>query len=266
MDALAIHPYPDDSSVPPTLAHPNNDVRSGSPTTRSSSALLGKAFDGHRPAGLDAADPLRRVRRRDADPRGEGVPLHGHRAGDDEADYRGDAGHYYRQAMEMSFCQPERHRVCCSSTRSTRPRSTASSRASTTRTRPPKSSLRRRPCGRARRPRRRDREVPGPRADAEGEGDVSADRVGAAGTAAIGVTCDLDCTIFARLERLPRAHDHAGRARRRQGRASGHSCKFRDAGSRPGRYRFTVRLTAPVNRGEPQALASGPLVVRLMSR
>ena len=46
----------------------------------------------NRPAGLDAADPLRRVRHRDPDPRREGRPVHGHRAGDDEGDHRGDPG------------------------------------------------------------------------------------------------------------------------------------------------------------------------------
>ena len=30
----------------------------------------------------------------------------------------------------------------------------------------------------------------------------------------------------------------------------------------PGRYRFTVQVMAPVNRGEPTMLASGPLLVR----
>ncbi len=46
----------------------------------------------HRPARLDPADPLRRVRGRVADPGGEGQALHRHRAGHHEAGRRGDAG------------------------------------------------------------------------------------------------------------------------------------------------------------------------------
>ena len=66
--------------------------RSRSPTTASSSSLLGIAFDGTAQARLDAADLLRRVRRRVADPGREAGPLHRHGAGDDEAGRRGDPG------------------------------------------------------------------------------------------------------------------------------------------------------------------------------
>ena len=46
----------------------------------------------HGTEGLDAPDPLRGVRRRDADPGREAEPLHRHRAHDHEARARGDAG------------------------------------------------------------------------------------------------------------------------------------------------------------------------------
>ena len=83
----------------------------------------------------------------------------------------------------------------------------------------------------------------------------------AAGTAALGVTCDLDCTIVARLERLP-AHTTtlSVRAAGRVGEKT--VVKFPTLAIAPGRYRFTVSLSAPVNRGEPKAFASGPLVLR----
>ncbi len=60
----------------------------------------------NRPARLDAADRLRRVRRRDADPGGEAEPLHGHRACDDEAVAEATQAAYYRQAIQLAFCQP----------------------------------------------------------------------------------------------------------------------------------------------------------------
>ena len=62
--------------------------------------------------------------------------------------------------------------------------------------------------------------------------DVSADRSVAAGTAALGVTCDLDCTI-SRGSRGCRAHDHAVRARRRQSRRAT-LVKFRKTALAPG--------------------------------
>jgi hypothetical protein len=82
-----------------------------------------------------------------------------------------------------------------------------------------------------------------------------------AGTAAIGVTCDIDCTIYARLERLPlHSTTLVARAAGKAGERT--LAKFRKTRLAPGRYRYTVRLTAPVNRGQPLALASAPLIVR----
>jgi hypothetical protein len=83
----------------------------------------------------------------------------------------------------------------------------------------------------------------------------------AAGTAAIGVTCDIDCTVYARLEKLPRHSTTLvargfGKVRVRT------VVKFRKTRLAPGRYRFTVSLGAPVNHGEPLAVASNPLIVR----
>jgi hypothetical protein len=81
------------------------------------------------------------------------------------------------------------------------------------------------------------------------------------GTAAMKVTCDLDCSISARLERLPRhSTTLAVRATARVGEPA--VIRFPQARIAPGRYRFTLTLSAPVNRGEPRVLASKPLVVR----
>ena len=38
--------------------------------------------------------------------------------------------------------------------------------------------------------------------------------------------------------------------------------KFPQTRIAPGRYRFTLTISAPVNRGEPRVLASKPLIVR----
>ena len=92
MDAFAFHPYEDDSSVAPaTGVHPNSTTIAladyGKLVT-----LLGDGVRRNRAGRLDAADLLRRVRRRVADPGGEAGAVHGDRAGDDEARRRGDAG------------------------------------------------------------------------------------------------------------------------------------------------------------------------------
>jgi hypothetical protein len=83
----------------------------------------------------------------------------------------------------------------------------------------------------------------------------------AKGRAAMSVMCDLDCTIVARLEKLP-AHSTtlSVTAKGRVGEKA--VVRFPTLAIAPGRYRFTVRLSAPVNRGAPRALASPPLVLR----
>ena len=82
-----------------------------------------------------------------------------------------------------------------------------------------------------------------------------------AGTASIRVTCDLDCSVYARLEKLPK---HSTTLVARGKNLAGEAATVRFPGRRvaPGRYRFTVRLTAPVNPGPPLAVASRELVVR----
>ena len=75
------------------------------------------------------------------------------------------------------------------------------------------------------------------------------------------VTCDIDCNVYARLAKLPAvsttlavsAHLQAGVTDARQVPGP------RDVA--PGPYRFTVRLTAPINTGPPARLQSDPLIV-----
>ena len=67
MDAFAFHPYPETSSTAPNVAHPNGT------STRSRGLLEARRTARHRvrrngAAWLCSADPLRRVRDRDADP------------------------------------------------------------------------------------------------------------------------------------------------------------------------------------------------------
>ncbi len=74
------------------------------------------------------------------------------------------------------------------------------------------------------------------------------------------VTCDIDCNVYARLAKLPAdsttlavtAHLHAGVTT---------VVKLPARRVASGPYRFTVRLTAPVNTGPPLTLQSNPVIV-----
>jgi hypothetical protein len=74
------------------------------------------------------------------------------------------------------------------------------------------------------------------------------------------VTCDIDCNVYARLAKMPQnsttlavsAHLTAGVTTR---------VRFAPRRVRAGPYRFTVRLTAPVNAGPPARLQSDPLLI-----
>jgi hypothetical protein len=69
------------------------------------------------------------------------------------------------------------------------------------------------------------------------------------------------CSISARLETLPRhSTTLADRASGRVGERA--RVRFPQTRIAPGRYRFTLSLSAPVYRGEPRVLASKPLMVR----
>jgi hypothetical protein len=74
------------------------------------------------------------------------------------------------------------------------------------------------------------------------------------------ITCDIDCNVYARLAKLPQnsttlavnVHLSAGVTTR---------VRFPARRVRAGPYRFTVRLTAPLNVGPPARLQSDPLLI-----
>ena len=230
MDALAIHPYPENSTIPPTFAHPNTTPIGIADYTK----LVGAA---RRRPSTARASPARRCRSstpstasRRRSPRRRRrctrAPSRRRSSPSPSRRRRRTTGRRWRS----SFCQPNvigppdlprlrRDR-----------RSTASSRASTTRTR------------------RRSRACPPSSAAARDvRGGVIAKcagleltpkakvayprmQVDRAGTAAIGVTCDIDCidlraaraaaapptTLVGRAARQSRrAHPRARSARRR---------------------------------------------------
>ena len=106
--------------------------RSASPTTTASSRRSGQAFDGTPQAGSSLPAPLRRVRRRVADPGRQGEGVHRHGAGDDEAGRRDHPGRSSTDAPCSSRSASRTSSASSSSTPRTSRRSRAGSRASTT--------------------------------------------------------------------------------------------------------------------------------------
>ena len=82
----------------------------------------------------------------------------------------------------------------------------------------------------------------------------------ALGTAAIALRCDIDCTVYARLEKLP---NHTTTLARRASALAGERTlvQFPQRRLAPGRYRYTIRLTAPVNVGPPFTATSAELLL-----
>ena len=107
MDALVIHPYGETSKTPPTALHPKSTSISIADYPKLV-RLLRDAFPGHGAARSLAADPLRRVRRPDPDPRRQasaptrtsGVP-----SATDAVSQTMQAA-YYKQAIQLAYCQP----------------------------------------------------------------------------------------------------------------------------------------------------------------
>ena len=105
MDSFDIHPYEDNSSVPPSFPHPKTTTIAIADYGKLV-ALLGR-LRRHGAARLDAADRLRRVRRRDDDPVGEGHPSTQARSRPPRSpSTSATQGRYYHDALALAFCQP----------------------------------------------------------------------------------------------------------------------------------------------------------------
>jgi hypothetical protein len=259
MDALAIHPYPENSEVAPTFAHPNT-TPVGIADYAKLVGLLAKAFDGTGQPGSTLPILYAEYGVETRIPSTKAAEYTGTEPATIKPVPEPTQASYYRQAMALSFCQPNVVGLLLfhafDETALDRFQSGLYYRDLT-----PKTSL----------PVVRDaaRAVRGGviakcvGLELTPNGKVAYPRVRSisAGTAAIAVTCDLDCTIAARLERLPRhTTTLAVRASGRVGERT--LVRFPQTQLAPGRYRFTLSLRAPVNRGEPRVGASKPLIVR----
>ena len=258
MDAFAIHVYADNSSIPPTSGAParHDDRRR---RLRQARRASGRGIRRDRAARIDAADPLRRVRRRNTDPGEQGRACTPDRADDDEARVARGRRPTTTAGARARVLPAERRPACCIFlSRDERARAAWQSgvyyvgRHSQERaSRASSSAL--------------DRATGGSVARCPGlELSVRTTylRFGTRQAAKRGIfrvsfRCDLDCRYWVRLEN---AATHSTKLVRR-GRAEVGELVQSDLGTRrlaPGAYRYTIRLDHPVNPAPP-TLRRGPV-------
>ncbi len=258
MDWLAIHPYPDNSSQPPSFAHPNT-TSIGIADYGKLVALLGDAFDGTPQRGSTLPILYGEFGVEATVPEAKSSLYTGVELTTTKAVTEDQQAAFYREAVSLSFCQPNVVGIMVfhAFDESALDRFQSGVYYADGK---PKSSL-----GAVRAAARDSRggviaRCEGlrltPRAKVVYPGDTDI----AAGRLTLRVTCDIDCNVYTRLEKLPRRSTTlAVRGRGRAGETA--TVAFPPRRVAPGRYRVTVRLTAPVNTGPPRTLASSPLRV-----
>lgn len=259
MDALAIHPYGDNSSQPPSFAHPNSTTIALADYDKLV-ALLGRAFDGTAQPGSNLPIVYSEYGIESAIPEAEagsyaGAELPVTRPVDEETQ-----GAYYRQAFQLAFCQPNVRGLFLFHVTDERSLDRFQSGvyyADGT----PKSSLADVQSA--------SRDVKGgvitscPGLGLTPKATVAYPRGAALAEAQLGLQleCNIDCVYRIRLEKLPRHSTTLATS----GRVlAGTPTKILLPPRRiaPADYRFTVRLTAPVNPGPPLLLASPAVRIR----
>jgi hypothetical protein len=256
MDAFAIHPYEDNSSLAPTFAHPRSTTIALADYGKLVTAL--SAFDGtgqpgstlpiyYGEFGVETQIPAAKASLYTGTEPATTKPV-------DEA----TQGAYYRQALELAFCQPNVAGIFLfhlidekpldrwqsgvyyadGAAKSSLPVVRAAVAASLGGT------IARCP-GLALTPKPTTLRFP--------------DQAGVRATPRLGfvVGCDIDCNYRARVERLP-AHSTTLEVSGRLPAGQASIVQFPQRRLARGQYRFTVRLTAPVNTGTPWTGASAP--------
>jgi microcystin-dependent protein len=260
MDAFVFHPYPENSSVPPTFAHPNTPQALGIADYQKLVALLGAAFDGTGQPGSTLPILYGEYGIETQIPATKAGLYTGAEPTTIKPVPEATQAAYYKQAIAITFCQPNVMGILMfhafDESALDRFQSGLYYADGT-----PKSSL----------ATVRDavRQAHGgviakcPDMELTPQVKVTYPRIRsiAAGTAAVAVTCDIDCNVYARLERLPR---HSTTLATRAVVLAGERTlvRFRQLQLAPGQFRFTVRATAPVNVGPPTVVTSPTLIVR----
>jgi len=255
MDAFAIHPYADNSSQPPTFAHPLTTTI-GVADYGKLVALLGEAFDGTAQRGSDLPILYGEFGVESQIPDEKAALYTGTEPAATRPVVEETQAAYYEQALALAFCQPTVEAMLLFLSRDERARAgwqsgvhyvDGTSKGSLPRV---TEALDRTTGGSITR-------CPGVQLVVR----LTYLRFGTRSAAKRGVfrtsfTCSLDCVYQVRLEKVPtRSTKLVSR-----GRAEVGELVQVDLGSRvlaPGTYRYTLRLVHPVNPAPP-TLRQGP--------
>jgi hypothetical protein len=259
MDSFAIHPYQDNSSTPPSFAHPLNTTIAIADYDKLVK-LLGQAFDGTAQPGSTLPIVYGEFGVETVIPDGKSALY----AGTEPASVRpvdnATQAAYYREALAMAFCQPNVttflffHAVDESNLDRWQsgmyyadgtPKPSVATVVQATRD--ARGAVIARCSGLLLSP---TAKVAYPRGKSLAKVPLR-----------VKLACDIDCTYRVRLERYPRGSTTLST----RGKALAGVPKIVPLPPRrvaPGNYRFTVTLTAPVNTGRPTQLVSAPVVLR----
>ncbi len=260
MDQFAIHPYQDNSSQPPSFRHPNTRTISISDYPKLV-GLLGRAFNGTGQAGstlpivyaeygVESVVPASKARRYTGKELATVKPVSAE-----------TQGAYYRQAIQIAFCQPNVRAMLLFLTFDDKNLAGWQSGAYYV-DRTPKSNL-----GTIRRATEESRRgvvnrCEGLELDVEAKVrfPLAADlRPGR--QPVLRLQCDIDCDYVLRLEKLPRRSVTQVLRGRAIGGQKATRVELPPLRLAPGIYRYALQLVAAVNRGEPKIIASRPLRV-----
>jgi hypothetical protein len=255
MDALAIHVYADNSSVAPTVAHPLN-TSIGVADYDKLVGLLGQAFDGTVQPGSTLPILYGEYGVESDIPESKAALYTGSEPATTRPVSEATQAEYYRQALALSFCQPNVVGMLLFLSRDERARATWQSGIHYVDGTPKSSKARVKAA--------LDRTTGGSIARCPGVelpvrtsylrfGTRSAAKRGAF---RVSFACDLDCRYWVRLENAVTRATLLGR----RGSAAVGAVKQVSLGTRrlrPGTYRYTLQLVHPVNPAAPTVRA-GP--------
>jgi hypothetical protein len=249
MDAFVIHPYGDNSSQPPTFAHPKNSTISIADYSKLV-ALLGEAFDGTAQRGSDLPILYGEYGVESEIPESKQSLYTGNEPSTTRPVSEETQAAYYRQALQMAFCQPTVEAMLLFLSRDERARPTWQSGVyyvdGTAKTSLPRvtEALDRATGGSIAR-------CPGVKLEVLPTFLRFSGRAAARqGMFQARFRCSLDCVYRVRVENAA-----TGRTKlSRRGRGEVGELVEVDLGPRrlgPGTYRFTLRLVHPVNPAPP---------------
>jgi hypothetical protein len=262
MDEFAIHPYEDNSSLPPTSTHSNNTSIAIADYDKLVS-LLGQAFDGTAQPGSTLPIVYGEFGVETQIPADKASLYTGSESATTKPVDEKTQGDYYRQAVGIAFCQANVRAIMIlhAFDESTLGPSGGWQSGVFYADGTQKTSFE--AMQKAGRDSRGGTVARCPGLQLTPQAKVSFPRGKALQTLPLklAVTCDLDCNIYARLEKLPK-HSTTLAASSRAFAATKTTVSFPARRIAPGQYRFTVRLTAPINVGPPSLVASDTIILR----